>query len=53
MAYLPDRDVVIAVATTFKRKAFAADGGYPNSSDVIFRRIGAVMAPKQAPPVKK
>ena len=53
MAYLPQRDVAIAVATTFKRKAFADDGGYPNSSDAIFRRIGAVMAPKHAPPVKK
>lgn len=53
MAYLPDRDVAIAVATTFKRKAFAADGSYPNASDAIFRRIGAVMAPAQAPPVKR
>ncbi|MBK6763013.1 MAG: hypothetical protein IPG68_06945 [Micrococcales bacterium] len=53
MAYLPEDDVAIAVATTFKRKAFSADGDYPNASDGIFRRIGAVMAPKDAPPVKK
>lgn len=53
MAYLPDKGVAIAVATTFKQEAFDADGGYPNASDGIFRQIGAVMAPKDAPPVKK
>ena len=45
--------MAIAVATNFKRQAFSADGDYPNASDGIFRRIGAVMAPKDAPPVKK
>lgn len=53
MAYLPGKDVSIAVATTFKAAAFDADGGYPNASDAIFRQIGARMAPKQAPPVKR
>ncbi len=53
MAYLPDKDIAIAVAATFKQKAFAADGVYPNASDGIFREIGALMAPKQAPPTKK
>lgn len=53
MAYLPQKDIAIAVATTFKQKAFDADGGYPNASDGIFRQIGAVMAPKEAPPTKK
>jgi CubicO group peptidase (beta-lactamase class C family) len=53
MAYLPEKDIAIAVATTFKQEAFDSDGGYPNASDGIFREIGALMAPKQAPPVKK
>jgi CubicO group peptidase (beta-lactamase class C family) len=53
MANLPGKDISIAVATTFKQEAFNADGSYPNASDGIFRQIGAVMAPKQPPPVKK
>lgn len=53
MAYLPGKDVAIAVATTFTEEAFSADGSYPNASDAIFRRIGAEMAPKQAPPIKR
>lgn len=53
MAYLPGKDVAIAVAATFRPGAFSADGGYPNSSDAIFRRIGALLAPEQAPPVRK
>ncbi len=53
MAYLPGKDVTIAVATTFKQEAFSADGNYPNASDGIFREIGALMAPKNPPPVKK
>jgi len=53
MAYLPDEDVTIAVATTFKQAAFNAQGSYPNASDGIFRSLGALLAPEHAPPVKK
>ncbi|MEZ5159194.1 MAG: serine hydrolase domain-containing protein [Candidatus Nanopelagicales bacterium] len=53
MAFLPGKDVAIAVATTYKRGAFDADGNYSNASDSIFREIGALMAPKDAPPTKK
>lgn len=53
MAYLPEKDVSIAVAVTFEEAAFDSDGGYPNASDGIFRQIGAVMAPKDPPPVKR
>lgn len=53
MAYLPEKDVAIAVAVTFKQKAFDAEGSYPNASDTIFREIGALMAPKDPPPVKR
>jgi len=53
MAYLPKKDVAIAVSVTFGEKAFDAEGSYPNASDGIFRKIGALMAPKDAPPVKR
>ena len=53
MAYLPKKDVAIAVSVTFGEKAFDAEGNYPNASDGIFREIGALMAPKDAPPVKR
>lgn len=53
MAYLPKKDVAIAVSVTFGEKAFDADGNYPNASDGIFREIGALMAPKDAPPVRR
>ncbi len=53
MACLPKKDVAIAVAVTFDQKAFDADGNYPNASDGIFREIGALMAPKDAPPVRR
>ncbi len=53
MAYLPDEDVAIAVATTFRQKAFNAEGSYPNASDGIFRSLGALLAPDHAPPTKK
>ncbi|UFS59544.1 serine hydrolase domain-containing protein [Subtercola endophyticus] len=52
-AYLPSEKVSIAVAVTFAPGAFAADGTYPNSSDSLFRAIGAVVAPDNAPPTKK
>ncbi len=53
MAYLPGKDVSIAVVTTYKQQAFSEEGGYRNASDAIFREVGALMAPKQAPPVKR
>lgn len=53
MAYLPERDLAIAVATTYEEQAFSADGNYRNASDIIFREIGALLAPNDAPPVKK
>lgn len=53
MAYLPGEDVAIAVATTFRQAAFSPEGSYPNASDGIFRSVGALLAPDQAPPVKK
>lgn len=51
-AYLPSEKVAIAVAVTYEEDAFEADGGYPNGGDELFRRIGAYLAPDDAPPVR-
>lgn len=50
-AYLPSQRIAIAVATTFSPEAFDSDGGYRNGADTLFRRIGAEVAPDDAPPV--
>jgi CubicO group peptidase (beta-lactamase class C family) len=49
-AYLPSEKVAIAVAITFAPKAFDAHGNWTNSSDPIFRAIGAYLAPHDPPP---
>lgn len=54
MANLPKRNLSIAVAATFRRSAFDDQGDYPgNPSDQLWRLIGAYMAPKDQPPIKK
>ncbi|MCW2511435.1 MAG: penicillin-binding protein beta-lactamase class [Mycobacterium sp.] len=50
-AYLPEAKIAIAVAATFAPEAFDADGNYSNSAEVLFRRIGAELAPNHPPPV--
>ena len=50
-AYLPSKKIAIAVATTFAPEAFDSQGNYANSSDTLFRSIGAYLAPDEAPPV--
>jgi CubicO group peptidase (beta-lactamase class C family) len=49
-AYLPSEKIAIAVAITFAPKAFDAHGNSSNSSDPIFRAIGAYLAPNHRPP---
>jgi len=49
-AYLPSKKISIAVVTTFKPGAFDCQGNYANSSDVLFRMLGASVAPTSAPP---
>ena len=51
-AYLPSKKIAIAVAVTFAAGAFDEEGNYTNSSDAIFRSIGAYLAPSDAPPTK-
>ena len=50
-AYLPDKKIAIAVAATFAPGAFDVQGNYSNAAEVLFRRIGAELAPDLAPPV--
>ena len=50
-AYLPSQKIAIAVANTYKPEAFDAQGNYSNEADTLFRRIGAEVAPDDAPPV--
>src|SRR5437660_6234904 len=52
-AYLPSKKIAIAVAVTFAPEAFDSQGNYSNSSDTLFRSIGAYMAPDDAPPMPK
>jgi CubicO group peptidase (beta-lactamase class C family) len=49
-AYLPSKKISIAVVTTFKPGAFDCQGNYANSSDTLFRMIGATVAPGNPPP---
>ena len=50
-AYLPAQKVAIAVAVTYASEAFDDQGNYSNQADILFRKIGAVMAPSEAPPM--
>ena len=43
----------IAIAVTFAPEAFDSEGNYKNSSDTLFRSIGAYLAPDDAPPPAK
>jgi CubicO group peptidase (beta-lactamase class C family) len=52
-AYLPSKKIAIAVAVTFTPEAFDSQGNYANSSDTLFRLMGAYMAPDDAPPMPK
>jgi CubicO group peptidase (beta-lactamase class C family) len=49
-AYLPSQKIAIAVANTFEPEAFDADGDYSNSAQTLFQKIGAELAPEDAPP---
>ena len=50
-AYLPSQKIAIAVAVTFAPEAFDPQGNYANEADTLFRRIGAEVAPNDAPPL--
>jgi CubicO group peptidase (beta-lactamase class C family) len=50
-AYLPAQKIAIAVAVTYAPEAFDDQGDYRNEADTLFRRIGAELAPEDAPPM--
>lgn len=50
-AYLPSQKTSISVVTTFKEGAFDCQGVEANSSDTLFRLIGAYTSPQDPPPV--
>lgn len=50
-AYLPAQKVAIAVAVTYAPEAFDDNGDYPNAAEMLFRKIGAELAPDDAPPM--
>ena len=49
-AYLPAQKIAIAAVVTFLPGAFDSQGNYANSSEQIFRAVGAYLAPSDAPP---
>ncbi|MGS0684035.1 serine hydrolase domain-containing protein [Nakamurella sp. GG22] len=51
--YLASQKLAVAVAVTFAPEAFDSTGGYRNEADVLWRMIGARLAPNDAPPIKK
>jgi hypothetical protein len=51
-AYRPSEKIAIAVAVTYEPGAFNNDGLCSNSGDTLFRRIGAYLAPNNAPPTQ-
>lgn len=51
-AYLPAQKIAIAVATTYLPEAFDEQGDYPNAAETLFRKIGAELAPDDAPPMR-
>ncbi len=52
-AYLPSRKIAVAVAVTYQPEAFDGQGDYPNEAEALFRKIGGVLAPDDAPPVPR
>jgi CubicO group peptidase (beta-lactamase class C family) len=50
-AYLPSQKVAIAIAVTYAPEAFDDNGDYANAAEMLFRKIGAEMAPEDAPPM--
>jgi CubicO group peptidase (beta-lactamase class C family) len=51
-AYLPSEKIGISLATTLDPGAFSPEGAYKNAASALFKQIGAIMAPDDAPPVR-
>jgi hypothetical protein len=48
--YLPSRKIAIAVAVTYRPDAFDDQGNYRNEAETLLQKLGAEMAPNDAPP---
>lgn len=48
---LPSVKTAIAVAVTYQPQPFSTSGDSSNGGDALFRKIGAYLAPDDAPPV--
>lgn len=49
-AYLPSRRISIAVVTTFTDRSYDADGNPARAHMTLYRTLGAILAPGDAPP---
>jgi len=49
IAYLPSRQVAIAVAVTYEPAAYTSPASPKNSADFLWRKIAATLAPADAP----
>lgn len=49
IAYLPSRQIAIAVVVTYQPGAFTSPASPKNSADVLWRKIAAKLAPADAP----
>ena len=49
-AYLPAEKISISIAVTLDPAGFDDQGNYKNRADYLFRSVGAVVAPQNAPP---
>jgi hypothetical protein len=52
-AYLPSQKIAIAVAVTYGPEAFDDQGNYDNEAETLFSKIGAELAPEDAPPMPR
>jgi hypothetical protein len=50
--YLPSQKIAIAAAVTYRPDAFDDQGNYRNEAETLFRKIGAEIAPNDAPPAR-
>ncbi len=50
-SYLPTQKIAIAVAVTYGQAAFDDTGAYKNQADILFRKLGAQLAPTDASPM--
>jgi CubicO group peptidase (beta-lactamase class C family) len=48
-SYLPSKRISIALATTFDESSFDADGNYSSYWTTLYGKIGAILAPHDAP----